>query len=158
MKSTGIDFKDCKLGIILVLFILLVIVTETFYKTCINDDDFSALQYTQSFLVLNDSVNLRLQLREINGFVESPPLDSWLGTDGGRDYFSQDIRRAVSSCGYQIYNGTVFIGTIRFQMVTVLVGNVRNCYFYNIESTVAINYVQLNIGRNNGPIPTLRIY
>ncbi|OXM16039.1 hypothetical protein [Paenibacillus herberti] len=159
IERAGINnFKGSKLGMILVLFILLVIATQTFSKSHNKPGGPIGIEATQIFRVINESENFWLQLRENYVYFESPPLDSWLQPNG-KHFFEQDITREISRCGYQIYQDGRADGYIRFETLTLPVGSTRYNYFTNIEWTNdEIDFVQYNVGPENGEYPTLRIY
>ncbi|MCM3746991.1 hypothetical protein M3223_06440 [Paenibacillus pasadenensis] len=157
-KTFSHTIKGSQLGIILVLFILLFIVTQTFSKLLYKRSGSSTIHATQTFRVINESDNLRLQMRENSGFIEAPPSNSWLEPDGGKDLFLQDISQGFSKCWYQIYDRGEVDGLIQFLMITHLIGDIPYCYFSNIEWTNNdIAFYQINIGDSKGEFPTLII-
>ncbi|SDT47091.1 hypothetical protein SAMN05444162_4444 [Paenibacillaceae bacterium GAS479] len=156
-KAVINNFKGSRLDMILVLFILLVIATQPFSKPHNKPGGPIGIEATQIFRVINESENFWLQLRENYVYVEGPPLDSLLPPNA-KHFFEQDIRREISRCGYQIYRNGNPDGYIRFETLSLPVGSTRYNYFTNVEWTnEEIDFVQYNVGPDNGQYPTLRI-
>ncbi|MCM3746227.1 hypothetical protein M3223_02535 [Paenibacillus pasadenensis] len=136
------------LGMILVLFILLVIVAQTFLGSSIsseNDQPISAL-YTEGFDVVNETTNYRFILSSKSGSIEYP-ASSIINPRGGSNHFELQLSRPSNeaSVTYTAYNlGNQVIGEVKFGFKCVYLLGVR----FSSTSTVT-NTAPVNISNGN---------
>ncbi|SDS76326.1 conserved hypothetical tiny transmembrane protein [Paenibacillaceae bacterium GAS479] len=134
------NFKGSSMGMILVLFILLVIITSAFCSwengNLINngsdDDDngSSSISSSRDFTITNNSATIRFQLSGLTEGASPPTPSAILNRSGGQNFFNvptvlnRDVRVTANYLGYNL--DSTLAGSIGFtlRVQTAFTGNI----------------------------------
>ncbi|OXM14612.1 YjcZ family sporulation protein [Paenibacillus herberti] len=134
------NFKGSSMGMVLVLFILLVIVTSAFcswnngnrINNGSDDDDngSSSISSTRSFTITNNSETIRFQLNGLTQGATPPTPSSILNRSGGQNFFSvptvlnRDVRVTASYLGYNLNGNPAGFIEFTLRVQTAFSGNI----------------------------------
>ncbi|SDT44730.1 hypothetical protein SAMN05444162_4334 [Paenibacillaceae bacterium GAS479] len=143
--------KGSNMGMILVLFILLVIVTSLFHTPVggenLQEDNLPGIQSSQGFNVINNTSELLLQSTSFEGDFQSPgPAPHTLQPGGGSYHFEVTGSILGYKSAYAYYNVTsgsyYVVGKVTVTM------NVENGYAWRISATGSGSISVTTSGRN----------
>ncbi|OXM17078.1 hypothetical protein [Paenibacillus herberti] len=127
------NYKGSSIGIILVLFILLAIVTRTFYAVPPHidpiyppDDESSSMTSNPGFYITNNTSNIRFNVTLLTDSASPPTPNSFLFPNGGENRFELPTGRL----------GNTIKGSVRYNAAysnsAISLGNL----FFTLEQTL----------------------
>ncbi|SDT25744.1 hypothetical protein SAMN05444162_3580 [Paenibacillaceae bacterium GAS479] len=139
-------FNGSNLGIVLVLFILLVIVTQVFGNSVGNEPDDISIAGSVSFNVYNEISSLSMESISLTGDFESPPPLPHIIPPGG--YYNFQVKTAAfkKTTGTAVYR--VNIPTGSYTTVTIKM-NLYGGPYSSTDVSISSDYLRSSSRNNN---------